>query len=274
MKKSVMTSPQVLAALREGPFREGGYAWLYEVKNGTGWQRQDRFADALVVSCWPSRGIHFAGIEVKVDRSDWRRELDNPRKSAEIQRWCDYWWVAAPEGVVEIGEVPETWGLTVVSGKKVTTAKQAPKLEAEAPTPTFVASILRNQSQGQETAKRAGYDEGWLAAKDGASEEKFDQLRGQVVAEQTAKEEVAQKLKWLEREHAVLKDSVKFFERSAGIGEGDISRNRGYMGAHPIGEHLKAAEILATNRPEKLAEVFRELASGFDALVQAQKGAA
>jgi hypothetical protein len=136
---------QVVSVLENKHFTAPAHAILREVRNGTGYGRQDRSADALVISLWPSRGIWFGGVEVKVARSDWQRELKDPEKSAEIQKWCDYWWVAAPEGVVLEGEVPETWGWIEVSKGKTTVRKSAPKLTAEALSTKFVAAILRRQ---------------------------------------------------------------------------------------------------------------------------------
>ncbi len=146
-----MRAHDVVAALREGPFRAPAHAFLEEVRNATGAARIERYADALAISLWPSRGIWFAGVEVKVSRQDWKRELDDPRKSAAIQRFCDYWWVAAPAGIVESHEVPETWGLFVIhEGKRrggpVEVVKPAPKIAAEGLSAAFVASVLRNHA--------------------------------------------------------------------------------------------------------------------------------
>jgi hypothetical protein len=47
------------------------------------------------MSLWPSRGIELHGIEIKVSRNDWLKELGDPAKADEIARFCDRWWVAA-----------------------------------------------------------------------------------------------------------------------------------------------------------------------------------
>ena len=75
--------------LLKGPFPDGAFLRLPQVRNGTGFQRSTRTADALIVSCWPSRGLWFAGVEIKVSLSDWKRELCKPEKSASIQKWCN-----------------------------------------------------------------------------------------------------------------------------------------------------------------------------------------
>jgi len=127
-KKSAPTASAagVLDALRKGPFPAEAFAWLYEVSNATGWGGK-RYADALVFSCWPSRGIHLTGIEVKVDRYDWVRELKNPEKAQEIQKWCSFFYLAVTPGIVNLDEVPKTWGLYVVEGKTAKLGKKAPE---------------------------------------------------------------------------------------------------------------------------------------------------
>lgn len=149
MSAKTWTEGEVYTALtKRFPTDRGAFAMLSQVRNGTGYQRKTRTADALVVSCWPSRGIWVGGIEIKVTLSDWRRELAEPEKADSIMRYCDYWWIAAPKGVVPVGEVPETWGLLEVSGRGVTEARPAPKQEADALDAAFVAAVLRNASDG------------------------------------------------------------------------------------------------------------------------------
>lgn len=151
-KPAPTTACAVLDRLEEATFSAPAHVVLREVRNGTGYARSARTADALVVSCWPSRGIWFAGLEVKVSRGDWLRELRDPEKSADIQKYCSYWWLAAPPGVVELAEVPERWGFVEV-GAKARVLKQAPKLKAKALEPAFVASILRNRDKVERTIR-------------------------------------------------------------------------------------------------------------------------
>ncbi len=103
------------------------------------------------MNLWPSRGLSVHGFEVKVSRSDWLSELRNPAKSASIQRFCDHWWlVVGDKGIVQPGELPDTWGLFVVEGKekkRLVCRKEAPKLEAQSLDRTFVASMLRRAAE-------------------------------------------------------------------------------------------------------------------------------
>lgn len=212
-----MTADEVLTVLREKLWTERAHGWLYNVGNATGWASGRQFADALVVSLWPSRGIWCAGVEVKVYRSDWKRELEKPRKSAEIQSYCERWWVAAPVGVVELGELPDTWGLVEIDGGKPRVAKEAPKLEAKPPTWGFVAACLRREANSQASQLRAAEERGWAKA---AKEYDADAVQ----ATRAELSELKRKVQWAERDrdHAVetdkkLREAVQRYYDATGI---------------------------------------------------------
>ena len=114
---------------------------------GAGRSRLQRppVADVVAMNTWPSRGLAVHGIEVKVSRSDWLRELKDPAKSASVQRFCDRWWLAAGDDkVAKMEEVPEAWGLLVLRGKALVQVKEALPMPAEPLTRGFAATLLRN----------------------------------------------------------------------------------------------------------------------------------
>ncbi len=163
------TATGVLSVL-EARFAQPAWAFFREVRNSTGFRRAITSADALAMGLWPGRGLEVIGFEVKVSRSDWVRELKNPEKADSIQRFCDRWYVAVPLGdIVRAGELPETWGL-MVCGKEARTEKEAPKLEAVPLDRLFVASLLRSAHKTLESARRRGFDEGYMKAKREAAE--------------------------------------------------------------------------------------------------------
>lgn len=142
-KSKPWTADAVLAAV-EKRFPPPAYVTLPQVRNGTGYSRRTtRTADAIVASVWPSRGLHFTGIEIKVSRSDWMREIADLGKAAEIQRFCHYWYVAAPAGLIQAAEVPETWGLIECDARGSRYTKEAPTLKASPPDMLFVCAVLR-----------------------------------------------------------------------------------------------------------------------------------
>lgn len=216
-KASTASAANVLNVLAEKHFKAGPYCMLREVKNGTGYNQQDRFADALVISTWPSRGIWFGGVEVKVARSDWKNELEKPAKSAEIQRFCSYWWVATPPDIVRPGELPENWGHIEVTGKAAKVLKEAPKLEAEPLTPRFVASVLRNAQVSQAVLRDVAVREGYERARAEFDAEAVAQLRGEANHAQALADQRERDMGYLKQDVERLKGVIKSFELKTGL---------------------------------------------------------
>ena len=142
-----MTAQEMLELIR-GRFPAPAFAVLPMVRSRTGFGGQERYADALAMSLWPSRGHDLHGFEIKVSRADWLRELRNPDKADAIFNFCNYWWLVTSEGVVQGGELPSTWGLLVHRGRGLRTVAPAPALSPpRPPSLPFLASILRRASQ-------------------------------------------------------------------------------------------------------------------------------
>lgn len=145
------------------------WAILFEVANATG-AGGNRYADAIAMGLWPSRGLHIHGYEIKVSRSDWLKELKNPCKADEIGKFCDYWWIVAPVGIVKEEELPETWGLYEVVDGKLVKKVAAAKNEYVTPlTRPFLAALLRRA--------QAVDDESIAALVDVKMREKVEALR-------------------------------------------------------------------------------------------------
>jgi len=174
------------------------WAIFFEVAEGTG-SAGGRYADAVAMNLWPSRGCAVHGFEVKVSRGDWLRELKQPAKSEPIQKHCDFWWVVAPKGVVFDGELPPTWGMFEVDGRGLRCKVQAPKLPAQPMTRAFFASLARNSG-------RIGADERQQLIDDAL-----------VVERLRMKESLESGIREGTRELADLKASLAKFEESSGI---------------------------------------------------------
>lgn len=177
-----MTAAELRARIHLRYSQDRGYAVLEEVRDGTGFAAT-RSIDVIAMQTWPSRGLLIEGVELKVSRSDWLRELKNPAKADAIAGYLDLFWVAAPADVVELEELPGPWGLLVPHGRGLKAARQAQRLEPQPLDRIFVASVLRRaveQLSGQ-TRIKAARNEGWEAGLqdarrrlqlDGESEEK------------------------------------------------------------------------------------------------------
>ncbi len=142
MPQTKVTSADIKAAiLRRFPSQE--YAVMFEVGNATGASAR-RYADAIVMSLWPSRGLDLHGIEIKVSRSDYVREAADPRKAESVARYCDKWSLYVAPGVVrDVLAVPPAWGVEEFDGASFRTLKKAEKTDAEPLTRGFVAAMLR-----------------------------------------------------------------------------------------------------------------------------------
>lgn len=130
-----------------------GQEWslAFEVGNATG-AGVSRHADAVAMNMWPSRGLSVHGIEMKISRGDWQRELAKPEKAEAIHRYCDFWWLAATRGVVkDIEEVPPGWGLLeMTEAGQLRVKRQAAKQERASDIPrSFVAGILRAHDRAE-----------------------------------------------------------------------------------------------------------------------------
>jgi len=141
-----MTSGDIRSALR-ARFAAPEWAIFFEVGDGTG-ANQHRWADAVAMNLWPSRGLALHGFEIKVSRSDWRTELKNPAKAESVAQYCDYWWIVAPAGIVPHEDLPETWGLYEVNeAGKITQAVAAGKRQSQPFGRPFLAALLRRAGQ-------------------------------------------------------------------------------------------------------------------------------
>jgi hypothetical protein len=168
-------------------FKPPAWALLREVANATG-GRARRRADAVAISCWPSRGLQVHGVEIKVSRSDWLRELTDPAKSEPVQRYCDRWWVVAPRGVVDLDELPSTWGLLLLQkGGNLRAEREAPPLDPVPADRAFLAALARSMHASVEAAEKRVlrgiqgddvYDKGYQAGLEaGAARARLDLQR-------------------------------------------------------------------------------------------------
>jgi hypothetical protein len=104
------------------------WSFMEHVRDAAGFDARTTI-DALAVHQWPSTGHEVHAYEVKVSRSDFRRELaDDCAKSLPWRSWVDYFWIVAPRGIVPVEELPDGWGLLVTHGAALAKARQARRL--------------------------------------------------------------------------------------------------------------------------------------------------
>jgi hypothetical protein len=201
-RPKMLTAEHVIHALRLR-FPKDQYAFLREVGNSTGFKCR-RHADAVVMGLWPSRGLVIIGIEVKVRRTDWLKELEQPEKAEEVAQYCDRWFVAAGDSeIVREGELPPAWGLLVPKDEKtLRCVKDAEQLaDVRLLDRSFLAAMLRC-AQGQLT---------------GDAELKREFERGRTEGIQTAVDNTHWRQQRKLDELLELEKEVKEFEKASGV---------------------------------------------------------
>lgn len=152
-----MSARPVTAAIRAAlalRFCAPEWACFFEVPNATGAVNR-RSADMVAMNLFPSRGLVFHGVEIKASRGDLLKELRSPEKAECVARYCDYWSIAAPRGMVSLDELPEPWGLLELCGEKSLRQRKAPKkLKACSLDRSFAAALLRCASSKAERELR------------------------------------------------------------------------------------------------------------------------
>lgn len=137
-----METSQVVKLLHK-KFPSGQYALFTEVRNAAGFGA-DRSADAICMNLWPSRGLEVWGFEIKVSRADFMKELKDPKKAEAFMKYCDRWYLLlGDEKIADIAEVPPTWGLMVCKNNTIKTIREAPKLQAEPMSRSFIAAMFK-----------------------------------------------------------------------------------------------------------------------------------
>jgi hypothetical protein len=127
-----------------------------ECKNGPTQSGSHRRFDAWVlVRTWSP--ITTIGYEVKVSRSDWRRD----EKLADYQGLCHLLYIVAPKGVVPVEEVPEGVGLleAVGDGTRLVTRRKASRREIELPAKLMVYILMARVAPKDENEWDGNYQE-------------------------------------------------------------------------------------------------------------------
>ena len=126
---------------RKGVSQE--WALFFELKNGTGFGRQDRYLDAFAFNLYPSKKHWRVAYEIKVSRADFLSELKKPEKRAfgfDISH--EFWYACAPD-VAKPEEIPEGCGLLVVQGGKLVQKVVAQQRQPRELTMAEMAALAR-----------------------------------------------------------------------------------------------------------------------------------
>lgn len=238
-----LTTNQLKLKLRE-QYPIQAYGLLFEVPNGTG-GNHSRWADALAMSLWPSRGLELIGMELKVSRGDWLKELKHPEKADEVCRFCHRWYVVAgAKGIVKPDELPKTWGLIEWNGNQLKTTVKAPELKPVPVTTEFLAGLFRRATEQSMDTQ--------------AIEEVRKQARleaAQQIDEINKKHNIRQQnrdISVLQGELDFYKRTIAAFEQATGVSIGSMSYHQRQLAKAVVylAEHKLPEDSLRTAREE------------------------
>lgn len=81
-----------------------------EVKNASGFDFH-RSLDAVLMNTYPSSGLVFHGIEIKVDKADLMNEIRQPEKHEAFYPYLDFFSIACPSEIIDLDQIPKFWGV-------------------------------------------------------------------------------------------------------------------------------------------------------------------
>ena len=209
-----------------------------------------RRCDLISFGVWKSTGNKVIGHEIKVDRGDWLRELQQPDKADAFATYVDAWYLVAPPGVVRLEELRPAWGLLELSRSDSLRVRRQPT-PSDSPRPmdrNMLAAILRKV-----TAK---VDEEQIQAR----------IRQALEAARKQFESTAgYREKSLVKQCETLKARIESFEKHTGL---HIDRYSEY-GDQSLG---KAVKLVRNRTPEELVSQYRVLAEAFDRVTKSLNG--
>ena len=93
------------------------FAVAAEVSPRTGaWERR---VDFMTLCCWDSDGFEINAFEIKISKSDLKRELMDPSKHNCLFDEIDKYWIVAPDYVLDdLSVIPKNWGVLKVCQEK------------------------------------------------------------------------------------------------------------------------------------------------------------
>lgn len=246
--KEKITSNHIRTAMSKR-WTDPEWAIMWEVGQGTG-AAGGRYADAVMMSLWPSRGLELHGVEIKISRSDWKREAADPSKAEAIARFCDRWWVHTAPGVVDdLSDLPPAWGLREFNGKAWSTRREAEKTDAEVVSRQFLAAMLRRAD---------GTMRGMVTEAAREGEERIQAEIDRYRKQHTASVDEAVKRKTGELDEA--RKNLEAFERAFGISASE------YGDWAEIGKAAKLLVMCRENGWNPLATRLRKAADEIEAI--------
>lgn len=244
----------------------GEYVVAGEVYNDVTYRSSRRY-DFIAVNCWSQQTIDV--VEIKISNADLRHEIEHPEKHNIIFEHVDYYYLAAPDDVInsQIEVIPKKWGLYTVKkdaqGKWfLKKRRSAMALHDERRTTIsrgFAFSLIRaleNQSAKRRSLEKLmqdSYDKGYEACKVDLHRYDMERQNNMLVAKR--------EYEWLMK--------CRYFVSSLGIWRDDESSleaiKEKYSKAIKLSESYEWLKL-------SLGNVIKQSKSAIDSLEQLEKG--
>lgn len=132
-----MTDPELTETITNAiTHRAANHIWATEVPVGK------RRIDVWTLHPFRSQGHLATSYEVKVSRSDWRR--DTALKQREARLYSDRLYYVTPKGLIKPEELPDWAGLQEWNGTRLVTKVQAPDVAKAVLSWDFIVGLLRS----------------------------------------------------------------------------------------------------------------------------------
>lgn len=112
--------------------------WATELAFSSGRNR----ADFWTLHSHSSKGYQAIGYEVKISRSDFKR--DSHKKQRETRLFSDQFYYVTPPGLIKLSEIPDWAGLIEIHDGKRKYIHTAPFRDKDMPSWELIVSIIRN----------------------------------------------------------------------------------------------------------------------------------
>jgi hypothetical protein len=132
------TSQEILNALVD---RAKSLIWATELCIGPKRRRIDFWS----ISPHPGKAFRATSYEIKVSRSDFKRDTAEKQRLARL--YCDEFYYVAPKGLLTPEDIPDWAGLQEWTGSSFRFTVHAPMRDKDAPSWELLTSILRYSGQ-------------------------------------------------------------------------------------------------------------------------------
>lgn len=133
---------------------------IFELRTGTGYSAgEPSRIDAFHMEDVLSKGLKRTAYEIKISRSDFMREIKDPRKRRAALRVSNQFYFVTPPGLLKPEEIPQECGLMECGEYGLIEKVNAPYRDGMPPSWLFFASVARRllkSVDGQDAGAQGG----------------------------------------------------------------------------------------------------------------------